>query len=316
MREVLRSRYLTRQRHSIAAVCREITQQCRAQGLRPAAGNGVSPAMSMGPDESPFAMRTSHATTVVATVGQLDRVFGESAVGCAATRHAVLVGSRAHRVERGKVDLVTHCAVPRSRSTRAGLVLVVVIAASLLTACRLTSTASTTATSPAAVTDVAAAGGGLPVDDPHSPVAAPGTCHMRSDQSQPLPDPQCTPGAVNPAVTQATLGSTICRSGYTATIRPPASMTDQLKHEQIAAYGDTDTRSRDYEEDHLVSLELGSAPDDPRNLWPEPGASPNPKDRVENDLHRAVCDGRVSLASAQAAIAADWTTAEHRLGVN
>jgi hypothetical protein len=155
----------------------------------------------------------------------------------------------------------------------------------------------------------------LAVDDPHSPVAARGTCHMGSDQGQPLPDSHCTPGAVNPAVTPATVGSTICRSGYTATIRPPVSVTDRLKREQIAAYGDADTRSRDYEEDHLVSLELGGAPDDPRNLWPEPGASPNPKDKIENDLHRALCAGRISLTAAQTAIATDWTTAEHRLGL-
>ncbi len=34
VREVLRTRYLTRQRRSVAAVCREITRQCRARGLR------------------------------------------------------------------------------------------------------------------------------------------------------------------------------------------------------------------------------------------------------------------------------------------
>ncbi|MFE9882503.1 Mu transposase C-terminal domain-containing protein [Streptomyces sp. NPDC005784] len=32
--EVLRARYLTRQRRSVAAVCKEITRQCRARGLR------------------------------------------------------------------------------------------------------------------------------------------------------------------------------------------------------------------------------------------------------------------------------------------
>ncbi|MQA64059.1 MAG: DDE-type integrase/transposase/recombinase [Actinophytocola sp.] len=34
VRDVLRARYLTRQRRSVAAVCREITRQCRARGLR------------------------------------------------------------------------------------------------------------------------------------------------------------------------------------------------------------------------------------------------------------------------------------------
>jgi putative transposase len=34
VREVLRSRYLTRQRRTVAAVCREIARQCRVRGLR------------------------------------------------------------------------------------------------------------------------------------------------------------------------------------------------------------------------------------------------------------------------------------------
>jgi hypothetical protein len=45
------------------------------------------------------------------------------------------------------------------------------------------------------------------------------------------------------------------------------------------------------------------------NLWPEPGSVPNPKDAVENRLHKEVCDGQMTLAAAQAAIASDWTTA-------
>jgi hypothetical protein len=44
-----------------------------------------------------------------------------------------------------------------------------------------------------------------------------------------LPTKAVTPGATNPAVTQATIGSTICRSGFTASIRPPVSCTDALK---------------------------------------------------------------------------------------
>jgi hypothetical protein len=74
-----------------------------------------------------------------------------------------------------------------------------------------------------------------------------------SASGQPLPDPSCTPGAINPNATQTTLATTVCKSGWTKTIRPPASYTDKLKREQIAAYGDTDTSSRDYEEDHLLS---------------------------------------------------------------
>ena len=70
----------------------------------------------------------------------------------------------------------------------------------------------------------------------------------------------------------------------------------------MAAYGDRGS-AHDYEYDHLVSLELGGADNDARNLWPEPGASPNPKDAIENALHRMVCDGQVRLAEAQRIIA-------------
>lgn len=34
LREVLRTRYLTRQRRTAAAVCREVTRECRVRGLR------------------------------------------------------------------------------------------------------------------------------------------------------------------------------------------------------------------------------------------------------------------------------------------
>lgn len=145
-----------------------------------------------------------------------------------------------------------------------------------------------------------------------APPAAGGSCHARPG---PLPDPACTPGVTNPNVSQANINATVCKSGWTATIRPSASYTDKLKKQGIAAYGYTDTDLRSYEEDHLISLELGGSPDDPKNLWPEPGGSPNAKDKVENDLKAAVCASRIKLADAQKAIATDWTTAEKVVGI-
>src|ERR1035437_3182978 len=44
-----------------------------------------------------------------------------------------------------------------------------------------------------------------------------------------LPSHTLTPGALNPAVTQATIGMTICVSGWTTTVRPPTSYTTPLK---------------------------------------------------------------------------------------
>jgi hypothetical protein len=119
---------------------------------------------------------------------------------------------------------------------------------------------------------------------------------------------------VNPSVTPATIGRTICATGWPATVRPPEAVTEQEKAASMTAYGDTG-RLRDYEYDHLVPLELGGATNDPRNLWPEPGASPNPKDAVEGQLRREVCDGQMSLGAAQRAIAADWVSLERRRSI-
>jgi hypothetical protein len=101
-------------------------------------------------------------------------------------------------------------------------------------------------------------------------------------------------------------------SGYTSRVRPPSSYTDALKIEQIKAYRYTDTNPADYEEDHLIPLEVGGHPTDPKNLWPEPRSGPYPasqKDGLENALHAAVCDGAMTLAAAQKAIATNWEAA-------
>lgn len=125
------------------------------------------------------------------------------------------------------------------------------------------------------------------------------------------PNPVTTPGVINPAVTQANIAATICVSGWTATIRPPASYTNALKRRQMVAVGLTGKPAL-FEEDHFISLEIGGHPTDPRNLWPEPWAGScgaHAKDRLENFEHRAVCSGAITLAQAQHEIATDWTAA-------
>jgi len=109
---------------------------------------------------------------------------------------------------------------------------------------------------------------------------------------------QLTPGALNPDVTQATIRSTICRQGWTKTVRPPPTYTDALKLAQMREYGRTGT-PHDYQEDHLISLELGGHPTDPRNLWPEPYPRASEVDRIENELNAQVCSGKLPLADAQ-----------------
>ncbi len=111
-------------------------------------------------------------------------------------------------------------------------------------------------------------------------------------------DPVRTPGVLNPDVTQATIRSTICRRGWTDTIRPPVEYTNALKQRQMRAYGETGPLSA-YQEDHLISLELGGSPTDPRNLWPEPYPRASDVDLIENDLNAQVCSGQLTLAQAQ-----------------
>ncbi len=111
-------------------------------------------------------------------------------------------------------------------------------------------------------------------------------------------DPARTPGVLNPDVTQATIATTICVRGWTRSVRPPTEYTTALKLRQMRAYGETGPPSA-FQEDHLISLELGGHPTDPRNLWPEPYPRASDVDRIENELNDAVCSGRLTLADAQ-----------------
>lgn len=141
------------------------------------------------------------------------------------------------------------------------------------------------------------------------PLAVPVRCRVHG----PLPDPRCTPGAVDPRITQDNIHKTVCERGYTRRVRPSAGYTERLKRIQLAAYGFyVGKAARAYEEDHLIPLELGGAPQDARNLWPERragAAGSNAKDAEENLLHRRVCQGEEPLATAQHEVASDWYAA-------
>jgi hypothetical protein len=92
---------------------------------------------------------------------------------------------------------------------------------------------------------------------------------IQEADSRTLPDSFRTPGATNPEVTQFNIKKTICNSGWTKTIRPPSSYTTALKKQQIVEYGYRNKKPGSYEEDHLISLQLGGDPHDPQNLWPQ-----------------------------------------------
>ena len=130
-------------------------------------------------------------------------------------------------------------------------------------------------------------------------------------ESSGLPNLKLTPGAINPAVTQATIRSTVCVVGWTATVRPPVAYTNQLKYDQLhSGYNlDGDLNMKHYEEDHIVPLEVGGNPSSTLNLFPEPrnikfGAYF--KDQLENRIHQLVCSSQLSLHLAQRVFLVNW----------
>jgi hypothetical protein len=94
----------------------------------------------------------------------------------------------------------------------------------------------------------------------------------------------------------------ICQPGYSQRVR---SVLPSTKTAVYASYGITSHSARQYEIDHLVPLEVGGN-NTRANLWPEITPGFAEKDTVENELHAAVCSGRIPLATAQARIAHDW----------
>jgi len=143
----------------------------------------------------------------------------------------------------------------------------------------------------------------------------PSTCRTRVKNGFLLPDPACTPGAVNPTITTDVLQDSSFR---TACVRGHASSPAD-KNQTYVNYGishpDHNTgQTQTCELDHLISLELGGA-DTVDNIWPQCGPDNvalseryfKRKDSVENFLAKQVRDGKMSLADAQKGIAEDWT---------
>lgn len=155
--------------------------------------------------------------------------------------------------------------------------------------------------------------------EPLAPVAAdhaPGACHVRlAANGMQLPDPACTPGAVNPTVTADVLRDTTFRTG---TVRDRLSSA-VAKRRVYAWYGLSPPKGNTgqnqvCELDHLISLGLGGS-DDLANIWPECGPANvavgqrgfKIKDaHAELSLMRQVKAG-ADLKDIQRRIAEDWT---------
>lgn len=135
-----------------------------------------------------------------------------------------------------------------------------------------------------------------------------------------LPDAVVTPGVANPLVTQDNIQDTICVPGFSKTQRPPASYTTKLKIKQLrSGVYKSNFGSSSFEEDHLISIENGGDPRDPKNLWPQHWNDPNgakKKDILENVIHKLICDGTITLEEGQLALAQDWIASYQKYVVN
>jgi hypothetical protein len=116
-------------------------------------------------------------------------------------------------------------------------------------------------------------------------------------------------GMVNPNVTQANIADTICRRGWTRTMRPSRDETDAIKRN--LAY-DQGVEARNLELDHVMPLVLGGAPADLHNLVLQPwtgACNAHQKDELDGELGKAVCMGSVELVEVLREIARDWKAA-------
>jgi hypothetical protein len=120
------------------------------------------------------------------------------------------------------------------------------------------------------------------------------------------------PGAVSAEVQQTNIKTTICVSGWTATVRPSTSYTQGVKHKMLRDAGVPESEAITYELDHFLPLALGGHPRSIDNLWLQRWDGPwnaRVKDRLERALQVKVCAGQVKLDAARSAIERDWKRA-------
>jgi len=147
------------------------------------------------------------------------------------------------------------------------------------------------------------------------PTPTDGSCHVGTKDGFPIPDPHCTPGAINKTVTVAVLKD---RRFETCCVRDHIE-SEEAKDVAYKWYGipvpeQNEGQNQVCELDHLVPLELGGA-DSMDNIWPQCGPDSvtleqryfKQKDMVEFYLADQVKAGNMDQATAQREIAADYT---------
>jgi hypothetical protein len=125
-----------------------------------------------------------------------------------------------------------------------------------------------------------------------------GRCHAAGAGALIRPDDGCTPGTFD-ALSRAA-----------ACVHKTRPSLPAAERRRIARqYGYRSWSGRDGELDHRVPFFLGGRTEED-NLWPEPGAIPNAKDRVERDVYERVCvRGSMTVDEGRRVFLGDWTRA-------
>ncbi len=118
-------------------------------------------------------------------------------------------------------------------------------------------------------------------------------------------------------VTQQNIAATICRPGYADMVSPPFDDMMEHKNRLLAERGIDREHGTRYALDRRVPVVLGGSPDAPDNLDLLPWGGHKGERRKElltAKLKRCVCEGRMSLGDAQAAIAGNWSAHDGGFG--
>lgn len=148
----------------------------------------------------------------------------------------------------------------------------------------------------------------------------PTVCKRAAGEGPELPAHVCTPGALRSDVDPAHLELTVCKPGWSDSIRPPTAETNRMKTAAMIAYGIPASQRSVTELDHEIPEWAGGA-SDAANLWPEVSDQPgkgihNTKDEVENRVHTQICGLRDPAersrlwAIAVIEFTIDWTKVE------
>lgn len=123
-----------------------------------------------------------------------------------------------------------------------------------------------------------------------------------------LPDHSLTPGDTLDVTKEE-----VCVPGYSKSVR---NVPQKIKLLVYRKYHITNRKPREFEIDHLISLEIGGS-NSIKNLWPQSFLTSHwnahKKDRLENELHRQVCSDEIDLKTAQNLIASNWIAAYKKI---